>query len=187
MRRYNADLANDYGNLLNRTLAMTGRYLDGERPAPQEDGRPRERPGPTALGRCDAAIDGFLLHDALAALWSFVGEANRYVDERAAVGARQGRQGGRRRSGRERSAGVLGDLLEACRLVTLAASRRSCPRRHRGPPRSSASRSRTGRTATAARRSRSRWLGRAPTGGRIGAPEPLFPRLEIEAAESAAT
>ena len=34
VRRYNADLANDYGNLLNRTLSMTGRYLDGERPAP---------------------------------------------------------------------------------------------------------------------------------------------------------
>ena len=34
VRRYNADLANDFGNLLNRTLSMTGRYLDGERPAP---------------------------------------------------------------------------------------------------------------------------------------------------------
>ena len=34
VRRYNADLANDFGNLLNRTLTMTGRFLDGERPAP---------------------------------------------------------------------------------------------------------------------------------------------------------
>ena len=33
VRRYNADLANDLGNLLNRTLSMTSRYLDGERPA----------------------------------------------------------------------------------------------------------------------------------------------------------
>src|SRR6185436_6171393 len=34
IRRYNADLANDFGNLLNRTLNMTSRYLDGERLAP---------------------------------------------------------------------------------------------------------------------------------------------------------
>src|SRR6478752_2499255 len=35
VRRYNADLANDLGNLLNRTVSMTRRYLDGERPAPR--------------------------------------------------------------------------------------------------------------------------------------------------------
>ena len=34
VRRYNADLANDFGNLVNRTVSMTNRYLDGERPAP---------------------------------------------------------------------------------------------------------------------------------------------------------
>ena len=34
LRRYNADLANDFGNLLNRTLNMTSRYLEGERPEP---------------------------------------------------------------------------------------------------------------------------------------------------------
>ncbi|MEA2578512.1 MAG: methionyl-tRNA synthetase, partial [Chloroflexota bacterium] len=31
VRRYNADLANDFGNLVNRTVSMTNRYLDGER------------------------------------------------------------------------------------------------------------------------------------------------------------
>jgi len=35
VRRYNADLANDFGNLVNRTVSMTDRYLDGERPAPR--------------------------------------------------------------------------------------------------------------------------------------------------------
>ena len=33
--RINSDLANDLGNLLNRTVSMTNRYLDGERPAPR--------------------------------------------------------------------------------------------------------------------------------------------------------
>ena len=39
VRRYNADLANDFGNLVNRTVSMTNRYLDGERPAPRDVGR----------------------------------------------------------------------------------------------------------------------------------------------------
>ena len=34
VRRYNADLANDFGNLVNRTVSMANRYLGGERPAP---------------------------------------------------------------------------------------------------------------------------------------------------------
>ena len=34
VRRYNADLANDFGNLLNRTVSMANRYVGGERPAP---------------------------------------------------------------------------------------------------------------------------------------------------------
>ena len=34
VRRYNADLANDFGNLVNRTVSMVNRYLGGERPAP---------------------------------------------------------------------------------------------------------------------------------------------------------
>jgi methionyl-tRNA synthetase len=38
VRRYNADLANDFGNLVNRTVAMAGRYLEGERPAATRDG-----------------------------------------------------------------------------------------------------------------------------------------------------
>ena len=33
-RRYNADLANDFGNLVNRTVSMAARYLGGARPAP---------------------------------------------------------------------------------------------------------------------------------------------------------
>ena len=38
VRRYNADLANDFGNLVNRTVSMANRYLDGERPAPRAGG-----------------------------------------------------------------------------------------------------------------------------------------------------
>ncbi len=81
MRRYNADLANDFGNLLNRTLNMTGRYLDGERVPPvagaaSELGQEWAETWPLI----ERAMERFLLGDALAALGEFVGAANRFVD-----------------------------------------------------------------------------------------------------------
>ena len=45
VRRYNADLANDLGNLVNRTVTMANRYLDGERPAPTPGGLAHDRLG----------------------------------------------------------------------------------------------------------------------------------------------
>jgi len=119
VRRYNADLANDFGNLLNRSLNMVSRYLDGERPAATQtelaDAWKR------AWSAYRSAMDGYLLHEALGAVWEFVGEANRFVDrEQPWVLAKQAAAGDAEASDRLRS--VLGDLLEACRVVSLAAA-----------------------------------------------------------------
>ncbi len=98
VRRYNADLANDFGNLLNRTLSMTGRYLDGERPAPT-DGELATSWAAT-FERYAGHLEGNLLHLALETLWGFVGEANRFVETTApwalAKAARSGDDVGRR-------------------------------------------------------------------------------------------
>src|SRR5206468_5818447 len=81
VRRYNADLANDFGNLVNRTVSMTNRYLDGERPTPRA-----ALESPLAEGWGDTVrlyaerLGACLLHDALAELWGFVGGANGVVD-----------------------------------------------------------------------------------------------------------
>ena len=51
--RYNTELANEYGNLANRTLAMIGRYRDGvvpEADASGRAGRRLRRPAPTPCG-----------------------------------------------------------------------------------------------------------------------------------------
>ena len=122
VRRYNADLANDFGNLVNRTVSMTNRYLDGERPAPRRAGRvvARRRLGRDAARATATRLEGCLLHDALAELWAFVGAREQGRRRRAAVGPRQGREGRRRRRPATRLRGVLGDLVEACRLVGLA-------------------------------------------------------------------
>ena len=122
VRRYNADLANDFGNLVNRTVSMTNRYLDGERPAPRAAVE-----SPLAEGWADTLraygerLEGCRLHDALAELWEFVGGANKVVDaEKPWELARAAKDGDAGSADRLR--GVLGDLLEACRLVGLAAA-----------------------------------------------------------------
>jgi methionyl-tRNA synthetase len=121
-RRYNADLANDFGNLLNRTLNMTSRYLEGGWPVAAAA---RESALGTAWlqasARYRSAMDGYLLHDALAALWDFVGDANRFVDrEQPWALAKEARAGDTEAGGRLEA--TLGDLLEACRVVALAAA-----------------------------------------------------------------
>ena len=82
VRRYNADLANDFGNLVNRTVSMTNRYLEGARPAPRASQRIAARRGLERRRSIAFAtrLEACLLHDALAELWEFVGGANKTVD-----------------------------------------------------------------------------------------------------------
>ena len=125
VRRYNADLANDFGNLVNRTVSMAGRYLGGSRPPPRGAG---EAPLAAAWARARAVyvskLDALLLHDALAALWEFVGEANRFVESEQPWALAKAAKAGNEDSAHAESrlAGVLGDLVEASRLISLAAA-----------------------------------------------------------------
>ena len=86
IERTNADLANDLGNLLNRTLSMLERYFEGVVPTPAT---------PNAIDQAimdfadelgatvDQLIKDYKLNEALAKIWQLVGKANKYVDERA--------------------------------------------------------------------------------------------------------
>ena len=182
VRRYNADLANDFGNLVNRTVSMAGRYLDGRaagaatrrriaaRRCLGRDARGLPRPprGVPAARRAGRAV----------------GVRRRRQQgrrRRAAVGAGEGRQGGRRRCRRRGCEGVLGDLVEACRLVGLAAAPflpGTAPRLlaqlghaypygadgNGGPP----------------ILDELVWGAHAHEAGTLTAPEPLFPRLDVE-------
>ena len=125
VRRYNADLANDFGNLVNRTVSMAGRYLGGARPAarPASDA-PLAGAWARARSAYAAKLESLLLHEAIAALWEFVGEANRFVEaEQPWALAKAAKAGDEAADGAEaRLAGVLGDLVEAVRLIALAAA-----------------------------------------------------------------
>jgi methionyl-tRNA synthetase len=181
IRRYNADLANDFGNLVNRTVAMTNRYLDGERPGPGDEGSLAAVAG-AALRAYGERLDACLLHDALAALWTLVEAANRLVDaEKPWELAKAAKTGDTAANQRLRD--VLGDLLEACRLVGLAVAPfmpATAPRvlaqlgfaydyaadGNGGPP----------------LRDELVWGRHAAEAGKVTPPEPLFPRLETDSA-----
>ena len=185
VRRYNADLANDFGNLLNRTISMANRYFDGERPAV----------GPAAglaaawtetLARYIERLEGCLFHDALATLWEFVGAANRLVDAEQPWALAKASKAGDQDATRRLKA-VLGDLVEACRLVSLAAA----PFIPGAAPRALAQLGyEYGYAADGnggpALLDDLRWGARAEQAGRLATAEPLFPRIETEAATPAA-
>ena len=82
--RYNADLANALGNLASRVTSMVERYCEGVVPSGDR----------TVVDDADAAdlaayhqamsgTPGYLLHDALAAVWRTVSRANEYVQSQA--------------------------------------------------------------------------------------------------------
>jgi methionyl-tRNA synthetase len=81
VQRINADLANDLGNLAQRSLSMIARNCGGKVPAPgpadEADSALLARAyGAVALAR--AAMRDYLPHSALAEIWGVVGDANRY-------------------------------------------------------------------------------------------------------------
>ena len=114
--------------------------------------------------------------------------ANRTVDaEQPWTLAKAAKAGDEAAAARLRA--VLGDLVEACRLVGLAAAPFMPGDRAAGPRAARATRYPTAPTATAGRRSMRelRWGAHAgePGPGHAHA-EPLFPRLESEVAETTA-
>jgi methionyl-tRNA synthetase len=80
--RYQAELANGFGNLASRTLAMVRRYFDG---VLQSAGEYTEADNHvievarTAVLNADRAIDDVAIQDAISATWTLVDELNNYI------------------------------------------------------------------------------------------------------------
>jgi methionyl-tRNA synthetase len=80
--RYQAELANGFGNLASRVVAMVGRYYDGVLPAPAEytpEDLAIQQTVADAAEAADAAIERFAIHDSLAAIWTIVEQLNGYI------------------------------------------------------------------------------------------------------------
>jgi methionyl-tRNA synthetase len=81
VNRTNADLANDLGNLAQRSLTMVTRQLGGELPKPgvfSDNDQAILNAADALLGKAREAMATQQLHQVLNAVWAVVAEANRY-------------------------------------------------------------------------------------------------------------
>ena len=86
VHRINSDLANDLGNLLNRSTAMINKYFDGVVRAPGEEAdidRAYRTKTDGMVRQVDAHMDELAFSKALQAIWEVVSAGNKYIDETA--------------------------------------------------------------------------------------------------------
>jgi methionyl-tRNA synthetase len=132
-----------------------------------------------ARRKSEVAMEELALHHWIGALWEFVGAANRFVDTEKPWELAKAAKGGDE-TARKQLADVLGDLLEACRLVALYAApvipetaEKIWALLGHPWPFDAAGRSSLTRAALGS------WGSVAATGA-LGEPVPLFPRLEAD-------
>ena len=163
--RYNAELANEYGNLASRTLAMVERYRDGVVPEASADSElAAELAG--VDDRVREKLDAVDVSGALEEIWTAVRRLNRFVqDEEPWKLAKD-------EDAAERLDTVLYSLAEGLRFVSVLV--------HPYMPDTS------GRLLEALGQTDLSYEGAAfgarPGGARTGKLEPLFPRIEPPAA-----
>ncbi|PQD93942.1 methionine--tRNA ligase [Pradoshia eiseniae] len=85
VERVNFDLANDLGNLLNRTVAMINKYFDGKIPAYRGSEREFDQQLLQAnietVEKYEEAMENMQFSVALSTLWQLVSRTNKYIDE----------------------------------------------------------------------------------------------------------
>ncbi|MEO3944354.1 methionine--tRNA ligase [Gorillibacterium sp. CAU 1737] len=85
VERVNYDLANDLGNLLNRTVAMIDKYFDGVIPAyvpnATEFDADLVATAEAAVRKAEEALERMEFSVALTSIWTLVSRSNKYIDE----------------------------------------------------------------------------------------------------------
>ncbi|NNN01580.1 MAG: methionine--tRNA ligase [Acidimicrobiaceae bacterium] len=110
-QRYNTDLANNLGNLVARVTTIVATKCDGIGPVPRSDSSLRPL-AEEALVNAAGAWERFSPQSALEATWGLIGATNAYLEQHAPWKMEPG----------DALQGVIGDALEAIRLVAVLAS-----------------------------------------------------------------
>jgi methionyl-tRNA synthetase len=163
--RYNGELANELGNLLNRTVSMVDRYRDGVVPDALEDPE-LEAEIASHASAIVAAYDQIDISRAMDEAWALVRRLNRLVEERAPWKLAKD-EGARAELDR-----TLAALAEGLRVVAILLWPAI-------PGSAEAVLAAMGQDPAAIGLEAARWGGGRP-GGRVVARAPLFPRVESD-------
>ncbi|MGI9603046.1 MAG: methionine--tRNA ligase [Acidimicrobiales bacterium] len=162
LSRYNSDLANNFGNLVQRVCTVVDKKCGGVGPAPQPDSV-LAAVAADVYADAAAAWDRFQPANALEATWRLIRETNDYLQQR---------EPWKLDPGPEVDA-VMGDALEAVRIVCILASPAT-------PTASETAWTRIGMGGTVAEQrlpAAAAWGG-YPGAVSVAAGDPLFPRLK---------
>ena len=166
--RFNSDLANTLGNLVNRTVSMINKYFDGEIPSVGEETEFDADLADTCLRaakKTEECMDKLRVADAMDCIWEIVNRANKYIDETMPWALAKGDDG------REKLKTVMYNLIEAIRFITSLLGSFM-------PDTQTAIAKQTG--AAELEWESLECFGMTKPGVKVGAAEPLFVRLDPE-------
>ncbi|WHX47489.1 methionine--tRNA ligase [Paenibacillus woosongensis] len=172
VQRVNSDLANDLGNLLNRTVAMIGKYFDGELPAYRPNVTPYDAElselAQQTIRKVEEVMENLEFSVALTAISAFIGRTNKYIDETQPwVLAKD-------EAKREELASVMVHLAESLRIASILLQ----PFLTQAPAKIWAQLGIEPGELTSWESTKS--FGLIPAGTKLGKGEPIFPRLDAD-------
>ena len=157
--RYNADLANNYGNLVGRIATLAGRFFGGALPSTSET--PLREKAEAAVKRAREAMNELALHDAAAAAFALIDATNLHLQETEPWKVAK--------TDAPRAGAILGASAEALRIATVLL--------HPVMPKTTAKvLERLGQPAAKISLEATRWG--AGAAFKTVAGDPLFPRIE---------
>jgi methionyl-tRNA synthetase len=161
--RYNAELANGLGNLLNRTLSMINKYREGVVPAQSNE---LQEDANKAIRESIALLRTNELQEALVAIWTLVNRANLYIEQNQPFKmAKDPALSGRLDE-------VLYNLLESCRVLGVLIAPFL-------PETADKIYAQLNLNGVICSLQEAAWGG-LKAGHKVGAPIPLFPRKDLE-------